>query len=171
MLGATRRSELVSVLDRLLRRRTRRRVLAIASGGGHWVELIRLRAAFAGHDVAYATVSDAYRHDVPSEARFHVIPDVTRWDRLGLVRCAARVLAVLARERPDVVVSTGALPGFFGVVLAKSLGARTVWVDSIANVEELSMSGKKVGPFADLWLTQWAELARPGGPHYVGTVL
>lgn len=148
-----------------------KKVLAISSGGGHWVELLRLSPAFEGHTVVYATVSDAYRAHV-GNARLHVVPDVTRWDRLGLVRTALAVLRVLAAERPDVVVSTGALPGFFGVMLGKRLlGARTVWVDSLANVEELSMSGRKIGPHADLWLTQWPSLARPGGPRYVGSVI
>ena len=152
------------------RRRGRKKILAISSGGGHWIELMRLRPAFEGHDVVYATVSDSYRSHVDG-APLRVIPDVTRWDRLGLVRCATRVLRVLALERPDVVVSTGALPGFFGVVLGKALGCRTIWVDSIANVEELSMSGAKVGRFADLWLTQWPELARASGPEYAGAIL
>ncbi len=148
----------------------RRKVLAISSGGGHWVELLRLRPAFEGHDVVYATVSERYREQVAG-APLSVVPDVTRWERLGLLRTAASVLRLLLRERPDVVISTGALPGFFGVVLAKLLGARTIWVDSLANVEELSMSGRTVGRYADLWLTQWPELVRPGGPRYAGNVL
>ena len=32
-----------------------RRILAVSSGGGHWVELMRLRPAFEGHDVAFVT--------------------------------------------------------------------------------------------------------------------
>jgi len=51
------------------------------------------------------------------------------------------------------------------------MGARTVWLDSAANVERLSMSGEKIGPHADLWLTQWAHLARKGGPRHCGSVL
>jgi len=148
----------------------KKKVLAISSGGGHWIEMMRLRPAFDGHDVVYVTVSDAYRsHVEPAPVR--VVPDVTRWDRLGMVRCAVQVLRVLIEEWPDVVISTGALPGFFGVVLGKALGRKTIWVDSIANVEELSMSGSKVGPFADLWLTQWPELARSPGPRYAGAIL
>ena len=122
------------------RRHRRKKILAISSGGGHWIELMRLRPALDGHDVVYATVSEAYRSHVPGSS-LRVVPDVTRWDRVGLLLCAARVLRLLALERPDVVLSTGALPGFFGVVLGKALGCRTMWVDSIANVEELSMSG------------------------------
>lgn len=149
---------------------TRSKIVAISSGGGHWVELLRLRPAFEGHFVVYVTVSEAY-HPQVGDAPLRVIRDVTRWDRLGLVRCGLQVLRILVEERPDVVVSTGALPGFFGVVLAKRLGIKTVWVDSLANAEELSMSGQRIGPHADLWLTQWEELAKPGGPEYAGTVL
>lgn len=148
---------------------SRQKVLAISSGGGHWVELLRLRPALEGHDIVYATVSELYRDQV--DAPLRVIPDVTRWNRLGLVRTAVSVLWLLVRERPDVVISTGALPGFFGVLLGKLLGARTVWVDSMANVDELSMSGEKARRFADLWLTQWPELARPDGPRYAGSVI
>jgi UDP-N-acetylglucosamine:LPS N-acetylglucosamine transferase len=148
----------------------RQKILAISSGGGHWIELLRLRPAFRGHFVVYATVSESYRAQI-GDAPLRVIADVTRWDRVGLVRTALQVLQILVEERPDVVISTGALPGFFGVLLGKRLGARTIWVDSLANVEELSMSGQKIGPHADLWITQWPELAKPGGPTYLGNVL
>lgn len=148
----------------------RKKIVAISSGGGHWIELMRLRPALQGHRVVYATVSEAYRSHV-GDARLRVISDATRWDRAGLVRTTLQVLRLLLEERPDVVISTGALPGFLGVLLGKWLGARTIWVDSLANVEELSMSGRRVGAFADLWLTQWPELERPGGPRYAGSVL
>ena len=84
---------------------------------------------------------------------------------------AAGVLRVVLKERPSVVVSTGAAPGLFGVIFGKLGGARTIWIDSIANAEELSMSGRLAGRWADLWLTQWPELAREGGPAFEGAVL
>jgi hypothetical protein len=75
------------------------------------------------------------------------------------------------RTRPDVVVSTGAAPGYFALRIGKILGARTVWIDSIANAEALSRTGTLVRPWADLWLTQWPHLAADGGPAYAGSVL
>ena len=85
----------------------RARILAIASGGGHWVQLLRLRPAFADERVAYVTVSRAYRAETGS-APFHVVNDATRWNTLGLVRLALRVGWIVLRQRPDVVVTTGA---------------------------------------------------------------
>ncbi len=147
-----------------------RRVLAVASGGGHWVQLRRIAPAFEGHDVTWVTVQPAYRHEV-AEARFHVVRDATRWDRWGMVVLAVQLAAILLRRRPHVIVSTGALPGFLAIRMGKLLRARTVWLDSIANAETLSMSGAKIVGHADLVLTQWPELARPDGPVYAGSVL
>lgn len=151
-------------------RSKKKKILGVSSGGGHWVELIRLAPAFEEHDVALATVDEAYRGEAGS-ARFYTVRDVTRWDKWRWVQTIAKLAWIIARERPDVVVSTGALPGYFSLRLAKWFGARTIWLDSIANVEQLSMSGQKIGEHADLWLTQWPHLARPNGPLYRGTVL
>jgi len=147
----------------------RKKILCVSSGGGHWIELLRIRPAFVGHDVVYATVDGAYRQHV-APARFHRVVDVTRWNKLRWIQCLFELLWIMMRERPDVVLSTGALPGYFAVRLGRMLGARTVWLDSFANVDELSMSGQRVGGHADLWLTQWPHLSRAGGPDYLGRV-
>jgi UDP-N-acetylglucosamine:LPS N-acetylglucosamine transferase len=78
---------------------------------------------------------------------------------------------LILKVRPDVVVSTGAAPGYFAVRFGRLFGASTIWVDSVANVEELSMSGQMAGRCAHVWLTQWPHLARDGGPMFLGSVL
>lgn len=149
---------------------TKRRVLAVSSGGGHWVQMLRLSHIFGKHDVAFATVDKAYQGDVEG-ARFYTFVDATAWNKLKLLRQAAQVVLIVLRERPDVVISTGAAPGYFALRAAKLIGARTIWVDSIANVERISGAGAMVGPYADLWLTQWPHLAEDGGPSCRGAVL
>jgi len=148
----------------------RKRILAISSGGGHWLQLKRIQSCFEGHDIAYATVHAAARAEVPG-ARFHLLRDASRWNKLGLLVLAFQTFRLVRRERPDVLVTTGAAPGLLGLVFGKLCGARTVWIDSIANARELSLSGRLAGRFADLWLTQWPHLERPEGPHFRGTVV
>jgi hypothetical protein len=150
--------------------RRRDKVLAISSGGGHWVQLLRLRPAFVDCDVTYATVRSGYKSDV-NDGTFVVISDCNRSRKLGMLWCACVIFMLLVKVRPDVVVSTGAAPGYFAVRLGRWFGARTVWVDSVANAEELSMSGQMVGPYANLWLTQWQHLAKESGPSFLGSVL
>ncbi len=146
------------------------KVLALSSGGGHWVQLLRLRPAFEGCELVFATVNEGYRQEVEG-AEFRLIVDGNRSNKINLIRSAWSILSLLISERPDVVISTGAAPGFFAVRMGRLLGARTVWIDSVANAEELSMSGKKAGGCVDLWLTQWPHLAGDRGPKCIGSVL
>jgi UDP-N-acetylglucosamine:LPS N-acetylglucosamine transferase len=148
----------------------RRKVLAISSSGGHWVQLQRLRPAWAGCDVTYATTRPAYASEV-KEGRFVLVPDCNRNHPLRVVKTILALMVLFVRLRPDVVISTGAAPGYFAVALGRWFGARTVWIDSVANAEELSMSGRKVGKHAHLWITQWRHLANEAGPRYFGSVL
>lgn len=146
-----------------------RRILAVASGGGHWVQLQRVMPAFAGQHVTFVTVDPAYREDVPDRTVL-IVRDSTRWDRLGMLRLGVQMLGILLRVRPHVVISTGAAPGCMAILIGRLLGCRTIWLDSIANVEEMSMSGRLVRRFSQLWLTQWPHLADDEGPEYAGRV-
>lgn len=144
-------------------------MLAVASSGGHWAQLRRLAPAFEGHDVAYLTTHSGHRAEV-APARFYTVADANRGSRTALLRSAMKILWVLVRERPDVVVSTGAAPGYLAIRGAKLFGGRTMWIDSVANVDELSLSGRMASTCADLCLTQWPHLA-DGPVRYRGAVL
>jgi UDP-N-acetylglucosamine:LPS N-acetylglucosamine transferase len=162
-----------TIIDGTGRRRDRtgRKVLAVSSGGGHWVELGRLRAAFAGLDVAYVSTEPADAASLGG-ARHYVVRNVTRRDRWGFAVTLWQILRILLRERPDVVVTTGAAPGFLALAVAKLLcGSRTIWIDSIASVGTLSLSARLARPVADAWLVQWAHLAHRDGPEFWGTVM
>jgi len=149
----------------------RKKVLLISSCGGHWVQMNRLLPAFADHEVSFASTARDYAQSIPA-GRFFYVPDASlKSNPLSILWLAIRVMAILIRLRPDVVLTTGAAPGFFALVFAKVLRKRTIWVDSIANVNELSTSGKRVGKFADLYITQWEHLAQDNGPHYYGSVV
>lgn len=143
------------------------------------MQLNRLMPAFEGCEVHWACTSPDH------EARLRVaagrlgqrvasytpITDANRWTKLKLVKQMLETVALLIRVRPDVIVTTGASVGYFAIRAGRLLGARTCWIDSIANGDELSLSGVKAGPHADLFLTQWPHLAKPGGPDCRGAVL
>ncbi|QXT35547.1 glycosyltransferase [Sphingomonas sanguinis] len=147
-----------------------KRVLAIASGGGHWEQLQLLRGAFDGHDVHFATTL-AGLGERAGLTRVTIVPDCNRNEPVRAVASLFAILRLLVRVRPAVVISTGALPGVIALALGRRLGARTIWVDSIANAETMSMAGLKAKRYADLWLSQWPDVAREFGAEYAGSVL
>jgi UDP-N-acetylglucosamine:LPS N-acetylglucosamine transferase len=155
------------------------RILAISSTGGHWVQLLRLMPAWDGCEVHYACTSPDHEGRLRATAgargqtvaSYTAITDANRWAKARLVRQMLEVGALLLRVRPDVVITTGASAGYFAIRAGRLFGSRTCWLDSIANGEELSLSGARAGPHADLFLTQWAEVAKTGGAQFKGSVL
>ena len=146
------------------------KILAIASGGGHWIQLLRLRPAFLGADITYASVNAALAEDVGGQ-RFYRFPDANRQQKLALLTQVFRIAWIVFRVRPDVIVSTGASCGYVAIRIGRLLGARTLFIDSIANAEQLSLSGHMACRHANLMLTQWPHLASSEGPKYEGSVL
>ena len=146
------------------------RILAVSSGGGHWIQMLRLRPAFADKHVTFASVGSSAAQDV-APAPYYSIPDANRAQKLKLIGLLIRLCWLALRVRPDVVISTGAAPGYFAVRMGRMLGARTLFLDSIANAEELSLSANLARRHCDLVLTQWPDLAEQDGPQYRGSVL
>jgi UDP-N-acetylglucosamine:LPS N-acetylglucosamine transferase len=147
-----------------------RRVLAVASGGGHWVQLMRLRPAFDGADVHYVTVDPTVR-DMVSPAPVYLYPDANKDTKLRLIASALTLAIIVLRVRPHVVISTGAAGGYLAIRIARLIGARTVFIDSIANTRQLSVSGRLAQRAADLVLSQWPAVAEASGAQYRGAVL
>jgi UDP-N-acetylglucosamine:LPS N-acetylglucosamine transferase len=123
-----------------------------------------------GLQVEYATTDAGRIADVPG-GRLHLFTDANQRTPLRMIACAWQVASLLLEVRPRIVISTGAAPGLFAVVFGRLLGARTVWIEPCSHVNRLTLSGRMVRRFADLYLVQWPHLARPNGPHYRGSVL
>lgn len=145
------------------------RVLAVASGGGHWIQLLRLRPAFSQCDVTY--VSTSRDGGVGLDAPYLYVPDANLDKPVRLSIVALHIFWLLLKQRPEVILTTGAAPGFLAIVIGRLLGSRTIWIDSIANSEQLSTSGKYARKVAHVCLTQWEHLADEAGALYWGAVL
>lgn len=147
------------------------KILMISSCGGHWVQMNRLVPVFNDEALHFASTEASYAAVNPSYP-FYFVPEASRTSSVfTILKQALSVLKIVWRIRPDIVITTGASTGFFALFFAKKLGAKTIWLDSIANVDSVSMSGEKSAKYADLYITQWEDLARNDGPHYFGSVI
>lgn len=145
------------------------KLLAVASGGGHWIQLRRLVPAFSQTEVTWISTQPDYGRDISEP--FYSVKDANLWNKPALLMMFMQVGWLMLKIRPNIVVTTGAAPGFAAIFFGRLLGAKTVWIDSIANSETLSTSGAKAGRWAHVWLTQWEHLAMPEGPQFWGAVL
>ncbi|TLV03232.1 oligosaccharide biosynthesis protein Alg14 [Dyadobacter luticola] len=134
------------------------KILAIASAGGHWVQLLRLKPAFEGHELIFVSTKTSFKETVKGH-KFYSIPDASRWNKLKLIYSLICVFKIVFRSKPNIIITTGAAPGLMGIIAGKVIGAKTIWIDSIANVENLSMSGQIATSIADKSYTQWPDLS------------
>ena len=116
--------------------------------------------------------SDVVRNKLRKYGRGYIVGEGNRQHPLKVIKVLLRCITIALRERPQVVISTGAAAGCIECFMCKLIGAKIIWVDSITNVERLSLSGRLVRHIADLFLVQWPELARKyKNVQFAGTVI
>lgn len=148
------------------------RVCLAASAGGHLSQLRKVAKAWSGLPTFWVTTGRMVRGSLGDNAMVYAVGECNRDHPLRLMTVLFRCLGIVLKERPGIVISTGAAHGCLMCLLGKLIGAKVVWLDSITNVERLSLSGRLVRPFADLLLVQWPELvAKYPKAEYVGAVI
>lgn len=135
-----------------------KKILAVASGGGHWKQLMLLSPALEGCNVKYITTIEGLPEQEGIE-NYRIVKDSNKDEKLSLLITLLQVFVIVIKYRPDFVISTGAAPGLLAIILGRMLGAKTLWVDSIANGEELSMAGRLAKKCSSKVLSQWELLA------------
>jgi len=151
------------------------KVLAIASPGGHWVQLNKICNPLDDRfNMVYVTPGSEYSSAKSASANNRKIinvSDASADSKLKLIPLAIQLLWIFITQRPTAIISTGAAPGAIAFLLAKFLPIKTIWVDSIANVSQLSRSGRMVKNHADKVITQWEPLSDGDAIVYKGSIL
>jgi UDP-N-acetylglucosamine:LPS N-acetylglucosamine transferase len=145
------------------------KIVAIASGGGHWIELVRLHPLLEQHDVEFYSTNKGFADTVKGRP-FQLVPEISRWNKWRALPVFLKIVRMMRRSRPSVVISTGAGPGVLGLLAGKLVGARTIWIESICHAEHISLSGRIALRFCDRVYTQWPHLANER-VLYKGTVI
>jgi UDP-N-acetylglucosamine:LPS N-acetylglucosamine transferase len=147
-----------------------KRILAAASGGGHWIELLRLRPAFQGYEVVYVSMFENYQSSI-SGSPLYIVPDASRFHLRPFLEIAWRAAKIIAKERPGAVISTGSAPMLLFILFGRLTGAKTLWIDSLAQSERLSTSGRIALKISHFTCSQWQKVAEREGALYWGCCL
>ncbi len=66
----------------------------------------------------------------------------------------------LIKEKPDIIVSTGALVTCPISLLGKLMRKKIIYIESFARVDNASLTGKLFYKIADVFIVQWEELLK-----------
>ena len=147
------------------------KICVIASAGGHLTEVMQVRPAYSRYDHFYVTFDRKDAEDKLRGERTYFINDPKR-NPLKFIENFFRSIWVFIKESPDAVVSTGAGMAIPFCYLAKMLGKKVIFIETLAAIEKASFSGRIIYPVSDLFITQWRSNLKfyPKGV-YGGTVL
>lgn len=135
-------------------------VCLAASSGGHLEEILRLRRIRAV--CPYFILTEGVPGiDVSAYDRTYFLPQMRRSDKkliLLMLKSFAKTVNAFRIEKPDVVVSTGALATIPALVIGRLSGARIIYIESQARTTSLSLTGKFARHVADTFFVQWDSL-------------
>lgn len=144
----------------------RKKVLFISSLGGHLTQLLQLKPLFSEYDYHIITEKSIITEDLSHQYQMSFL---MYGARNYLFRYFFKFtynifksLYYFFREKPDVIVTTGAHTAVPMCYIAKLFGRKVVFIESFAKTSTPTISGKLVYPIADLFIIQWEEMRK----HY-----
>lgn len=144
------------------------KVALVSSVGGHLTELLALRTAY--EDLPHFYVfNDVTQFSPPEDVNVYTVAHAERdirvlWNVFEFAR-------IFLRERPSVLLSTGAGPAIPAAIVAKAMGIRVIYVETIAAAERPTLTGVLMQPFADALFVQWPSLLEKlRGSRHCGSI-
>jgi len=133
------------------------KICIVSSAGGHLTEVRMLRGVYERHEHFYVLNE---RIPLPADmAGRTIFIRHSERDWLTLVNVFEAV-AILRRERPDVLLSTGAGPVVPFALVAKLFRIPVVFIETMTRIQEPSLTGKLMYRLADRFFYQWPTLAK-----------
>jgi UDP-N-acetylglucosamine:LPS N-acetylglucosamine transferase len=155
-----------------LAKKNKLKICLAASSGGHLTELLKLSDSWKQYETFFVTTVPVVRDNLQTSGNIYIVGECNRQHLIRVLKVFLRCLRIALKERPNVVISTGAAAGCIICFLAKLSGAEIIWIDSITNVEKISLSGRMVRYIADLFLVQWPELTKKyNNVEFIGAVI
>jgi UDP-N-acetylglucosamine:LPS N-acetylglucosamine transferase len=134
------------------------KILLVCSTGGHFRTLQQLRLFWKNHEHCWATFRTPPTEAVLKQEKVYWAWSPTNRNLPNLIRNFGLAWQVLRKERPDLVLSSGAGVAVPFLIMGKVLGSKTAFVESITRVRQLSLSARLALPFLDALYVYWPQL-------------
>ena len=144
-----------------------KKVLFISSTGGHLSELLKLAPLFEEYEYHLITektksnlsLSDKYGKDKVSFLDYgtkdHIFSYVFKFS-YNIIKSFYYYL----KFKPDYIVTTGTHTAVPMCYIGKIFGSKIIFIETFANKNTKTLSGKMVYPIADLFIVQWEEMKK-----------
>lgn len=137
------------------------KICFIASTGGHFEQLMMLKPLMNKYESFIVTEKTNY--SVIKSNKVYYLRQVNRNEKKYIIEMIYNFftsLKIFLKERPDFVISTGALATIPMCIIAKFFRKKIIFIESFAKVNSPTLTGKLIYRFADQFYVQWEEMLR-----------
>ena len=142
----------------------KRRVLFIASTGGHLNELLQLKNIFNEYDfnlITEKTKSNMYLKDTYKHHTFYMTygtKDHMLTYPFKLFWNCIKSTYYYFKLHPDYIITTGAHTAGPICCLGKIFGSRIIYIETFANMHTKTITGRLLYPISDKFIVQWKSM-------------
>lgn len=139
---------------------TSKKLCFAASSGGHFEQIAMLKPLMEAYPSCVVTEKTRYKAEIKGQKMYY-LHQVNREEALfplWMIENACKSLAIFLKERPDVVISTGALAMIPLCLFAKLFGKKLIFIESFAKVTSPTETGRFLYKFADQFYVQWESM-------------
>lgn len=150
----------------------RPKICFICSSGGHLAELLPVgRRLGRNHEHFWITFKNPMTINTLKGEKFYLVHDPIR-NPVIFLKLILHSFILFARERPDVVITTGAGMAVPFSMISKLFRRRLIFIESFCRTDSPSLSGRVLYPFADKFYVQWESNLKHYGKkaEYRGSV-
>lgn len=137
-----------------------KKICFIASTGGHFEQLMMLKPLMDKYDSFIVTEKTGYSV-IKDDKRIYYLKQVNRHEKTFIFKMIVNLfisLKIFIIEKPDFVISTGALATVPMCLLSKVFRKKVIFIESFAKVTSPTLTGKLVYKFADQFYVQWEQM-------------
>ena len=145
---------------------SKKRVLFISSTGGHLNELMQLKPLFLKYDSYIVTEKDKVNINLKEEykEKIYFLPYATRakWSTyiFKYLFLSFKTIYLYFKINPDAIVTTGTHTAGPMCVLGKIFRSKIIYIETFANANKKTATGRLIYLFADLFIVQWEEMLK-----------
>lgn len=134
-----------------------KKICLVGSSGGHLTHLYLLKDWWEKYDRFWVTFNKVDAVSLLKEEKKYWCYYPTNRNYINLFRNTLLAIKLLFKERPDIIISTGAAPAIPFFYIGKLLGAKLIYIEVYDRIDIPTVTGKVVYPITDKFILQWEE--------------
>lgn len=134
------------------------KIALVSSSGGHLAQLHLLKDSWKDYDRFWVTFDKADANTLLEGEKVSHCYYPTNRSVKNTIKNTWLAFNLLRKERPDVIISTGAAVAVPFFYLGKLFGAKTIYVEIFDRIDTPTLTGKLVRPVTDEFIVQWDSM-------------